>query len=80
MNSVPFDTQSAVDELTEAGFTPEQARANVKFVRHALEGGVATKADIAELKGEIEKLSLRTTILVLGTGGLLGAFIKYFPG
>jgi hypothetical protein len=69
-----------VDEVTEAGFSPEQARANVKFVRHALEGCVATGSDIAERKGEIEKLSLRMTILVLGTGEPLGAFIKFFPG
>lgn len=113
MTSVLFDTQAAVDSLTEGGFTPEQARANVKFVRNAIEGGVATKSDVqdastkasaetqavkselqaeiqalrTELKAEIkdvrnelEKLSLRMTILVLGTSGLLGAFLKFFPG
>jgi chromosome segregation ATPase len=129
MSSVPVDAQSAVDELTQAGFTPEQARANVKFVRSALEGGVATRADIGEvrhdmellngrmdglskelrgemetlskelrgemeslanelrgemaalrqeLRGEMEKLQLRMTVLILGTSGALGVFLKFF--
>ena len=41
-----FDTQSAVDELKRGGFTDEQAKANVRFLRDALEGGVATKQDV----------------------------------
>ena len=59
MVQVLFDTQSAVDELKRGGFTDEQAKANVRFVRDALEGGVATKADIegqsATLRGEMDK-------------------------
>jgi SMC interacting uncharacterized protein involved in chromosome segregation len=90
----------------------------VKFVRSALEGGVATRADIGEvrhdmellngrmdglskeLRGEMEslanelrgemsalrermrsdmeKLQLRMTVLILGTSGALGVFLKFF--
>lgn len=46
MVQVLFGTQSAVDELKRGGFTDEQAKANVRFVRDALEGGVATKQDV----------------------------------
>lgn len=52
MTQVFFDTQSAVDDLERGGFTREQAKANVRFVREALEGTVATKADVASLKPE----------------------------
>ena len=55
MSQVLFDTQSAVDDLKRGGFTDEQAKANVRFVREALEGGVATKADIEKLRGDVEK-------------------------
>lgn len=111
MQTVLFDTQAAVDSLKDAGFSEEQAKANVRFVRDALEGGVATKADLkelssalrkdmgelrAELRGEMvelrtelrgematlqnnmDKLFLRVSLLVIGTSGLLGAFIKFF--
>lgn len=50
MTQVLFDTQSAVDDLKRSGFTDDQAKANVRFVREALEGGVATKADIEKLE------------------------------
>ena len=35
MSQVLFDTQFAVDDLRRAGFTDEQAKANVRFVRGA---------------------------------------------
>ena len=89
MDAVTFDRQSAVDDLKAAGFTEAQAKANVRFVRIAIEGGVATKADVAEvrhelaglkadLKHEIEKVQLRMAALVVGTSGALGVFLKYF--
>ena len=49
MVQVLFDTQSAVEDLKRGGFTDDQAKANVRFVREALEGGVATKADLEAL-------------------------------
>jgi hypothetical protein len=78
MDTVTFDTQSAVDELKAAGFTEAQAKANVRVVRLAIEGGVATKADLLEVRHEIEKLQLRMTVLILGTSGALGIFLKFF--
>ena len=53
---VPFDTHSAVKRLTNAGFTEPQAEALSDTVHQAVTGGVATKADIAELDGKIDAL------------------------
>lgn len=58
MTQVLFDTQSAVDDLKRGGFSEEQAKANVRFVREALEGGVATKADIATVRTDVEKAEI----------------------
>ena len=54
MTQALFDTQSAVDELKRGGFSEEQAKANVRFVRDALEGGVATRADVERLELSIQ--------------------------
>ena len=53
---VPFDTHSAVKRLTNAGFTEPQAEALSDTVHQAFTGGVATKADVAELRSEIAEL------------------------
>ena len=61
MVQVLFDTQSAVEDLKRGGFTDDQAKANVRFVREALEGGVATKADLdamgAGIRSELRESS-----------------------
>ena len=54
MTQALFDTQSAVDELKRGGFSEEQAKANVRFVRDALEGGVARRADVERLELSIQ--------------------------
>lgn len=51
-NGVAFDTLAAVETLTGAGFDEAKARAIVATMRQA-EGGLATRADIAELKADI---------------------------
>ena len=58
MSQVLFDTQSAVDDLKRGGFSEEQAKANVPFVREALEGGVATKGDIEKLDARMDTLEV----------------------
>ncbi len=61
MTQVLFDTQSAVDDLKRGGFTDDQAKANVRFVREALEGGVATKADVTAVQRDLAQIDARLT-------------------
>ena len=69
MTQVLFDTRSAVDDLKRGGFTDDQAKANVRFVREALEGGVATKTDIDLLRSAISKdvTNVRTDLSTVET-------------
>ncbi len=53
MTTLSFDTHKAVKALKEAGFDDGQAEAVVATVGEAIGGNVATKADIAEVKGEL---------------------------
>ena len=47
-----FDTHRAVTALKEAGFEDDQAVALVSTIGDAMTGGLATKADIAQLRAE----------------------------
>ena len=59
-----MDTHAAVVRLTEAGMTEPQATAIVSSVRLAVDDGVATKADLANLATKAE---LTTAIANLAT-------------
>ena len=48
-----FDTYRAVNALKEAGFPDEQAVAVVDTIGGAMTGGLATKADLAEVRSEL---------------------------
>lgn len=58
MADVPFDTMAALRRLEAKGFSSDQAEAITETVREGVTGGVATKADIAELKTELKWLRL----------------------
>lgn len=47
-----LDTHAAVQDLTAAGFAPEQAEAIVATVARS-ESGLATKADVAVVKSDL---------------------------
>ena len=49
MNMSAFDTLAYSKRLRGAGFSEEQAEAVVEVVTQAVEGGVATKADVHEV-------------------------------
>lgn len=50
-----FDTMKIVDMLRAAGFDEKQARTIADVQKHAVEEeGLATKADVAELKSELK--------------------------
>lgn len=61
MAEILFHTQHAIDDLTRAGVPPEQARAQVKVLRDALEGGMATKAAL-EKESTLTRSELRQEI------------------
>ena len=56
MSVATFDTHAAVRALEEAGMNTPQAEAVTETVRTAVVQGVATKADIADLRTDLEKL------------------------
>ena len=56
MTATVFDTHAAVTTLRGAGFDERQAEGVVSMVRQALAEGVATKADVKDLRGDIKDL------------------------
>ena len=54
MSVATFDTHAAVRALEEAGMDTPQAEAVTETVRTAVVQGVATKADIADLRTEVK--------------------------
>ena len=54
--TVSFDTLAVARRLQEADFTDRQAEALTGAIGTALTGGVATKADIADLRGEMAEM------------------------
>ena len=54
MTDAAFDTLAVTRQLKSRGFDAEQAEAITEAVRTGVTGGVATKADMAELRGEIK--------------------------
>ena len=56
MTTMVFDTYAAVKKLKEAGFTEQQAEAQITLLAEIVENDLATKRDIAELRKDIEVL------------------------
>ena len=65
MADVAFDTLAVTRQLKARGFDSDQAEAITEAVRTGVTGGVATKADLAELelrlRGEMARLESRLT-------------------
>ncbi len=51
---IGFDTLRAMESLRDSGFEESQARAVVDTFKDAVAGSVATKADLQEVKGELQ--------------------------
>jgi tetrahydromethanopterin S-methyltransferase subunit F len=86
--AVLFDTRAYHRTLTDAGVPPEQADAHMRALGAALEGGVATKQDLSEVRQELKQeiatvrqevallrkdVELMGRELKIGTGGVVAA-------
>ena len=65
MSTASFDTSTAARTLEAAGLSGPQAEAVVATVRSAVTEGVATKADIADVRGDLA--DVRTELAQLET-------------
>ena len=94
MNAATFDTYAAAKRLRDAGFDERQAEAAVSMVRDAAGADreqLASKADVAELKGDIAALESRVdaklaalearlTWRLVGIAAAIVAAVKLIPG
>ena len=71
MNMSPFDTLAYSQRLRGAGFSEEQAQAVVEVVTQAVEGGVATKADVHEVGLAVSGLRAEVKEEIAGLRGEL---------
>ncbi len=78
MAAVSFDTLKFAETLKDSGFDETQAKGMANAIQEAqathLEE-LATKADIREVKGEIEAVELRLNAQLLLLKWMLGAII-----
>ena len=64
-----FDTLAYAERLVRSGVDRKQATAHAEALRIALNEGVATKADIRDLKSSIRELKVKVDV-IMWTGGI----------
>ncbi len=62
MSATTFDTHAYVKKLQEAGFTAQQAEAQVEVLFEVVEGNLATKHDIELVRRDMKEMEGRTEI------------------
>lgn len=67
-----FDTLKYSKVLEAAGIARDQAEAHIKIIAEIVEGDLATKQDVRELKDEMLKLEYR---LIIKLGTLVAAVV-----
>lgn len=67
-----FDTLKYSKTLEAVGISKDQAEAHIRIIAEIVEGDLATKQDIYELKNEMQKLEYR---LVIKLGALVTAVV-----
>ena len=79
--AIAFDTHRFVKRLTESGFTEKQAETLAEEHVALLNANLATKADIAEVKAQIEAVKADLLKWLFGAliaqGGLIVALVKF---
>ncbi len=73
MVDAAFDTLAVTRQLKARGFSSDQAEAITEAVRAGVTGGVATKADLADLKTDMAGLEARLTMRIIIIGLALNA-------
>ena len=73
MVDAAFDTLAVTRQLKARGFSADQAEAITEAVRAGVTGGVATKADLADLKTDMAGLEARLTLRIIIIGLALNA-------
>ena len=78
--AIAFDTHRFIKRLTESGFTEKQAETLAEEHVALLNANLATKADIAEVKAQIETVKADLLKWLFGAliaqGGLIVALVK----
>ena len=78
--STTFDTYAAVKNLERAGFQEAQAEAVVRTMGEAVDDQVATKADLATLRAEVQADLFKTALAIVALQTTLTvALIKLLP-
>ncbi len=67
-----FDTLRYSKVLEAAGVSRDQAEAHIKIIAEIVEGDLATKEDVRELKDEMQKLEYR---LIIKLSSVVGAIV-----
>ena len=75
-NSLIFDTLSYAKKLKTAGFSEEQAEAQVEVLEKIIDKNLATKKDIFEIKNTELKLTIRLGGLIAFSTGVLAILMK----
>ena len=79
MTDIHFDTLKVTQDLRDAGFHDAQAEAITGAIRAGVTGGVATKADIAEIKADLKWIKAIGGVLVAVLLGVLWLLIERLP-
>ncbi len=85
MTAVPFDTLKFVEKLEAGGFTHQQAKAAAEAFAEATGQKLATNADVATLRTEMQtgfqlleqRLTIKMGAMMVALAGFL-SLIKFF--
>ena len=75
MTNIPFDTMATARLLRESGIEERQAVAITTAIKDGVTGGVATKADIHEVKADIAGLKTDLKWMKLIGGAILAVLV-----
>lgn len=84
MTTTTFDTLGYFEKLKAAGFTEEQAKAQVNALREVIEERLVTKGDLVQMElrltSEMQKLELRMTLklgaMMAASVAIVAALVK----
>ncbi len=80
-DGLAFDTLAYAKKLKSAGFTQEQAEIQAEALVEIVEGRLATKEDIRDLRRDLKELEMRLTIrlgaLIASAIIIVAAMVKF---